>query len=55
VADLETLAKKLNPAVGFYDPLALASAGMGEAGTLASQEAIIGFLRAAEIKVPYLS
>jgi len=50
VADLETLAKKLNPAVGFYDPLALASAGMGEAGTLASQEAIIGFLRAAEIK-----
>ena len=51
VADLESLAKKLNPAVGFYDPLGLASSGMGEAGTLASEEAVIGFLRAAEIKV----
>ena len=51
VADLESLAKKLNPAVGFYDPLGLAQTGMGEAGTLASEEAVIGFLRAAEIKV----
>jgi len=50
VADLESLAKELNPTVGFYDPLGLASSGMGEPGTLASEEAIIGFLRAAEIK-----
>lgn len=50
MADLESLAKELNPTVGFYDPLGLASSGMGEPGTLASEEAIIGFLRAAEIK-----
>merc|ERR1719276_108349 len=47
---METVAKKLNPAVGFYDPLGLAQTGMGEAGTLASEEAVIGYLRAAEIK-----
>lgn len=44
--DLEVLAKKLNPVLGFYDPLELSSAdffGMGEAGT-------IGWLRHAEIK-----
>jgi hypothetical protein len=50
VADLESLATKLNPTVGFYDPLGLAQSGMGAAGTLASEEAVIGFLRAAEIK-----
>jgi len=49
-ADLEALAAKLNPTVGFYDPLGLAQAGMGEAGSLTSEEAVIGFLRAAEIK-----
>jgi len=49
-ADLEALAKELNPTVGFYDPLGLAQSGNGEAGTLASEEAIIGFLRQAEIK-----
>ena len=36
--------------MGFYDPLGFAKSGMGEAGTLASEEAVIGFLRQAEIK-----
>jgi len=45
-ADLETLANKANPILGFYDPLNLAGAefwGM-------SNEATIGWLRHAEIK-----
>ena len=45
-ADLQVLAKKLNPIVGFYDPLNLAEAEFW--GT--SNEATIGFLRHAEIK-----
>lgn len=45
-ADLEAMAKKLNPVVGFYDPLNLAEAEFW--GT--SNEATIGFLRHAEIK-----
>jgi len=45
-ADLEVLAKKLNPIVGFYDPLAL-SAGPYQALT---EEQAIGWLRHAEIK-----
>jgi len=46
VADLETLAKELNPVVGFYDPLNLAEQTFwGD-----KNEATIGFLRQAEIK-----
>lgn len=45
-ADLEAMAKKLNPIVGFWDPLNLAEAEFW--GT--SNEATIGFLRHAEIK-----
>ena len=45
-ADLEVLAKKLNPIVGFYDPLNLAEADFWGQGN----EATIGFLRHAEIK-----
>merc|ERR1719198_1199851 len=45
-ADLETLAKGLNPTVGFWDPLSLAEAEFWEQ----SNEATIGFLRHAEIK-----
>jgi hypothetical protein len=45
-ADLESLAKDLNPIVGFYDPLSLADADFWGQGN----EATIGFLRHAEIK-----
>lgn len=45
-ADLQDMAKKLNPIVGFYDPLNLAEAEFW--GT--SNEATIGFLRHSEIK-----
>lgn len=45
-ADLEDLAKKLNPVLGFYDPLNLAEAEFW--GT--TNEETIGFLRHAEIK-----
>lgn len=45
-ADLEDLAKKLNPVLGFYDPLNLAEAEFwGQ-----SNEATIGYLRHSEIK-----
>merc|ERR1719324_1915719 len=45
-ADLEVLAKELNPTIGFYDPLSLSEQSFwGE-----SEEATIGFLRQAEIK-----
>ena len=45
-ADLEVLAKKLNPLVGFYDPLGLADQDFW--GTTSEQT--IGFLRESEIK-----
>jgi len=46
VSDLEALAVKLNPAVGYYNPTSLAEMEFwGQ-----SQEATIGFLRQAEIK-----
>jgi hypothetical protein len=45
-ADLEILAKKLNPVLGFFDPLNLSEAEFWEQ----SEEATIGFLRHAEIK-----
>jgi hypothetical protein len=45
-ADLEMLAKDLNPILGFYDPLNLAEAEFwGQ-----SNEATIGYLRHSEIK-----
>lgn len=46
VADLEDMATKLNPVVGFYDPLALTS---GPYQAL-SETQVVGFLRHAEIK-----
>ena len=45
-ADLEALAQELNPVVGYFDPLALASDQFWEQ----SNESTIGFLREAEIK-----
>jgi len=46
IADLEVLARKLNPIVGYYDPLNLAEGEFWDQ----SNEATIGFLRHAEIK-----
>jgi len=45
-ADLEALAEKCNPKLGFYDPLNLSEADFWGKGN----EATIGFLRHAEIK-----
>lgn len=45
-ADLEVLAKELNPVIGFWDPLDLADQDFWGQGN----EATIGFLRQAEIK-----
>jgi hypothetical protein len=45
-ADLEVLAKELNPLVGYFDPLQLGSDQFWEQ----SNDATIGFLREAEIK-----
>jgi len=46
LADLKSDASKLNPIVGFYDPLNLSEADLWYQG----QDATIGFLRHAEIK-----
>tara|TARA_B110001452_G_scaffold24328_1_gene19251 strand:- start:1132 stop:1926 length:795 start_codon:yes stop_codon:yes gene_type:complete len=46
ISDLETLAPKLNPKVGFWDPLSLSSANFWNSG----EEATVGWLRHAEIK-----
>jgi len=45
-ADLETLAKELNPVVGFWDPLELSSYNFWGQG----EEATVGWLRESEIK-----
>jgi len=45
-ADLQALAQKANPTIGFYDPLALAEKDFWGKGN----EATIGFLRQSEIK-----
>lgn len=45
-ADLKVLARELNPAVGFFDPLQLSEGEFWDE----SNEATIGFLRHAEIK-----
>ena len=44
--DLQAIAKKLNPIIGFYDPLNLAEAEFWGA----TNEETIGFLRESEIK-----
>jgi len=46
VSDLETLSKKLNPIVGYYDPLDLSNANLWGLG----DEMTVGFIREAEIK-----
>jgi hypothetical protein len=46
IADLETLAVKLNPAVGFWDPIGLSKAELWDN----TNEESIGWLRHAEIK-----
>ncbi|KAL9188342.1 hypothetical protein ACHAXT_006720 [Thalassiosira profunda] len=45
-ADLEDLAEKLNPAVGFFDPMDLANGAFWNT----NEEFTVGFLRHAEIK-----
>jgi len=45
-ADMEVLAKQLNPAVGFWDPLGCLNFDFWQLG----QEGTIGYLRHAEIK-----
>lgn len=45
--DLAVLAKKLNPVLGFYDPLNLSEQSFWDT----SNEATIGFLRESEVKV----
>merc|ERR1712106_1079485 len=46
IADLESLAKKLNPAVGYWDPIGLSKAEFWDN----TNEETIGWLRHSEIK-----
>ena len=48
ISDLEELAPKLNPVVGYYNPLGLGEDSMS--GTGYDAEAIVGYLRHSEIK-----
>jgi len=48
IADLEAMAPKLNPVVGYYNPLGLGEATMGGSGY--DTEAVVGYLRHSEIK-----
>jgi len=48
LSDLETLAPKLNPVVGYWNPLGLGEDTMGGSGYDA--EAVVGYLRHSEIK-----
>jgi len=47
IDDLKAMSAKLNPAVGYYNPLSL---GESSAGSTYDESAAIGFLRHAEIK-----
>lgn len=49
LADLKELAKKCNPVIGYFDPLALGESGSGDRSAFTEEQAI-GFLRHAEIK-----
>ena len=49
-SDLEAIAAKANPKVGFYDPMNLAEKDFWGKGN----EATIGFLRQSEIKVRHM-
>jgi len=48
--DLKALAPKLNPVVGYYNPLGLGETAVGLESVVENEDAIIGFLRHAEIK-----
>ena len=51
ISDLETLGKKLNPVIGFFDPLDLAGKNLWDT----TDAETIGFLRESEVKVRFFS